>query len=148
MPEMSQAAERTLSVSDLIQTAETLKQTGGAPRVVALYESWVRHNPENPLLYAVLFNYAVVLTESGDLEAARACLERAIALNPEFMPAYINLGRVLERQGKNDQAVLQWSAMVDRLAAVTGAAITHKTNALNQIARVLEAGNQDAAAEA
>ena len=148
MPEMSQAAEWTLSVSDLIQTAETLKQTGGAPRVVALYESWVRHNPENPLLYAVLFNYAVVLTESGDLEAARACLERAIALNPEFMPAYINLGRVLERQGKNDQAVLQWSAMVDRLAAVTGAAITHKTTALNQIARVLEAGNQDAAAEA
>jgi predicted O-linked N-acetylglucosamine transferase (SPINDLY family) len=144
---MNQSAPRNLSVSELIQTAETLKQAGGGSRVVALYEAWIRDNPANPLLYAVLFNYGVALTESGDLATARACLERAIALNPEFLPVHINLGRVLEQLGLADQAVLRWSAMVDKLAAVTGAAITHKTTALNQIARVLETGNQDAAAE-
>ncbi|MDB5409941.1 MAG: tetratricopeptide repeat protein [Rhodospirillales bacterium] len=144
---MSQSVPRNLSVSELIQTAETLKQTGGGTRVVALYEAWIRDNPDNPLLYAVLFNYGVALTEAGDLAAARACLERAIALNPEFLPVHINLGRVLEQLGLADQAVLRWSAMVDKLAAVTGSAITHKTTALNQIARVLETGNQDAAAE-
>ena len=145
---LSRSADRNLSVSELIQTAETLKQTGDAPRVVTLYETWVRHNQDNPLLYAVLFNYGVALTDSGDLNTARECLERAISLNPEFMPAYINLGRVLERLGTTGLAVLQWSAMVDKLAAVTGAAITHKTTALNQMARVLETGNQDASAEA
>jgi tetratricopeptide (TPR) repeat protein len=145
--DMNQPVDRNLSVSALIQKAETSKQAGDASRVVALYESWIRDNPDDPLLYAVLFNHGVALTEAGNLETARACLERALALNPEFMPAYINLGRVLEQLGQADQAVLRRSAMVDKLAAVNGAAITHKTTALNQIARVLEAGNQDEAAE-
>jgi predicted O-linked N-acetylglucosamine transferase (SPINDLY family) len=144
---MIRSAERDLSVSDLIHTAEMLKQAGETQRIATLYETWVRHNEDNPLLYAVLFNYGVVLTDGGALEAARACLERAIALNPEFMPAHINLGRVLERLGMTAAAVLRWSAMVDKLATVNGAAITHKTTALNQMARVLEAGNQDASAE-
>ncbi len=144
---MSRSVARNLSVSDLIQTAETLKQAGETSRIATLYETWIRHNEDNPLLYAVLFNYGVVLTDTGKLEAARECLERGIALNPEFMPAHINLGRVLERLGMTAQAVLRWSAMVDKLAAVNGAAITHKTTALNQMARVLEAGNQDASAE-
>ncbi|HWK47079.1 MAG TPA: O-linked N-acetylglucosamine transferase [Stellaceae bacterium] len=137
-----------MSVSELIQTVETLKLGGETTRVVALYETWVRHNQDNPLLYAVLFNYGVALTETGDLKTARECLERAISLNAEFMPAYINLGRVLERLGANGPAVLQWSAMVDKLVGITGTAITHKITALNQMARVLEAGNQDAPAEA
>ena len=141
-------AERTLDVADLIQAAETLKQTSGAEAVAALYESWVRQNPDHQLLYAVLFNYSVALTDVGDLASTRACLERALALNPEFLPLYINLGRVLERLGMPDQAVQRWSVMVDKLPAVNGAAVTHKTTALNQIARVLEASNQDAAAEA
>ena len=144
---MSRAEERNLSVSELIQTVEALKSTGAAAQVMALYKTWVEHNLDNPLLYAVLFNYGVTLTETGDLAAARECLERAISLNADFMPAYINLGRVLERLGANGPAVLQWSAMVEKLALITGAAITHKTTALNQMARVLEAGNQDAAAE-
>lgn len=144
---MSRSAERNLSVSELIHTAETLKQAGDAARVVTLYETWIRHNEDNPLLYAVLFNYGVALTDSGDLNSARACLERAISLNAEFLPAYINLGRVHERLGATGLAVLQWSAMVDKLASITGAAITHKTTALNQMARVLETGNQDTSAE-
>src|ERR1700722_10266413 len=88
---IGRSVERNLSVSELIQTAEALKQTGEVPRVVTLYETWVRHNQDNPLLYAVLFNYGVVLTDSGDLSTARECLERAISLNPEFMPPYITL---------------------------------------------------------
>ena len=84
---------------------------------------------------------------SGDLQSARACLERAIVLNPEFAPPQINLGHVLERLGFSDLALLQWSTMVDRLRPVTGAAIALKSAALNQIARVLESRNQDPAAE-
>ena len=84
---MNQSTEPNLTALGLIQAAETLQRTGAAASdVIALYETWIRHNSNAPLLYAVLFNYSVVLTESGDLQSARACLERAIVLNPEFAP--------------------------------------------------------------
>ena len=141
------AIARDLSVPDLIRTTETLKQSGQANAVATLYAAWVQNNADNPLLYAVLFNQAVTLTDAGDLLQARACLERAIALNPDFMPAYINLGRVYERLGSVGLALVQWSAALSRMAAVNGAAVSHKTTALNQSARALETANQDEAAE-
>lgn len=142
-----QTMSQNLSVADLIRTAETLKQSGQVDSVRTLYASWVDHNPSHPLLYAVLFNYSVILTDLGQLAPAQECLERSISLNADFMPAYINLGRVYERQGQVGKAVMQWSAALARLAPVNGQAITYKTTALNQSARALEAANQDDAAE-
>lgn len=136
-----------LSVADLIRTTETFKQSGQTASIEAAYAAWVQANPADPLLYAVLFNYSIALTDTGKLEQAKECLERAIALSPDFMPAYINLGRILERLGKIGLAVIQWSAALARMTAVNGTAILHKTTALNQSARALEAVNQDEAAE-
>ena len=116
-------------------------------RCDCVYETWIRHNSNAPLLYAVLFNYSVVLTEFGDLQSARACLERAIVLNPEFAPPQINLGTYWTSLAFSDLALLQWSTMVDRLRPVTGAAIALKSAVLHQIARVLESRNQDPAAD-
>ncbi len=144
---LTRSAERDLSVAELIQAVQAV-QPDGSVRAAALYETWIRHNQDNPLLYAVLFNYGAVLTDAGELGAARECLERAIVLNPAFMPAHINLGRVLERLGASGPAVLQWSAAVDQMAGISGTAIAHKTTALNQMARVLEGESQDASAEA
>ena len=136
-----------LSVPDLIRAVELLKQGGQVHAAIALYATWVEHNSENPLLYAVLFNYAVALSDAEKLEAARERLERAIALNPDFMPAYINLGRVHERLGNVGAALAQWSAALSRMSTITGTAVSHKTTTLNQSARALEAAEQDAAAE-
>lgn len=141
------AEERSLSVLDLIRAAEEFKPAAGTAGVLPLYDVWVQHNDDNPLLYAVLFNYSVLLADVGMLDTARGCLERCQALNPDFMPAYINLGRVLERQGDATAAVLQWSALTEKLGIVSGAAITHKTAALNQMGRVLEDNQQDEPAE-
>jgi predicted O-linked N-acetylglucosamine transferase (SPINDLY family) len=142
-----QSMARNLSVPDLIRTTETLKQSGQANSVETLYATWIQHNQDNPLLYAVLFNYSVTLSDSGKLNPARECLERAIALNPEFMQAYINLGRVYERLGNAGLAVMHWSAALGKMTAVNGSAITHKTMLLNQSARALETANQDESAE-
>ena len=87
-----------LSVPDLIRTTETFKQSGQLASVEAAYAAWVASHPQDPLLYAVLFNYSVALTDSGKILEAQQALEQAIGLSPDFMPAYINLGRVLERQ--------------------------------------------------
>lgn len=142
-----QSMARNFSVAELIRTTETLKQSGQLQSIETLYATWIEHNQDNPLLYAILFNYSVTLADAGKLAPARELLERAVAINPEFMPAYINLGRVYERLGMAGLAVVQWSAVVAKLAPVTGAALSHKTTALNQSARALEAANQDEAAE-
>ena len=145
---LSRSVERSLSVLDLIRAAETVRQSDGLEAVQTLYAAWIQHNQDNPLLYSVLFNYAVTLSDTGSLDAARQHLEQAIALNPDFMPAYINLGRVYERQGAVGAAVQQWSAVLGKLAPVNGGSIGYKTTALVQTARVLETANQDEPAEA
>jgi predicted O-linked N-acetylglucosamine transferase (SPINDLY family) len=136
-----------LNVPDLIRAVEVLRQSGQTSVAIALYAQWITDHPTDPLLYAVLFNYSVMLTDAGHLELARLCLERAIALNPEFMPAYINIGRVYERMGNVGLALVHWSAALGRMATVNGPALTHKTTALNQSARALEAASQDESAE-
>lgn len=138
---------RDLSVPDLIRTAETLKSSGQTESVAQLYGAWVQTHGTHPLLYAVLFNYAVVLTERGALAAAKEALQRAVALNADFMPAYINLGRVHEQLGQFGPALAEWSAALTRLAPITGSALSYKATALNQSARLLEALQQDEAAE-
>jgi predicted O-linked N-acetylglucosamine transferase (SPINDLY family) len=136
-----------LDVPDLIRAVEVLRASGQGQAVLALYGAWIAGHPTHPLLYAVLFNYAVTLSDNEQLEPARQVLEQAIALNPEFMPAYINIGRVYERLGNVGLALAHWSAALARMSAITGSALTHKTTALNQSARALEAANQDEAAE-
>jgi predicted O-linked N-acetylglucosamine transferase (SPINDLY family) len=138
---------RDFSVTDLIRTADTLKGNGQKGSVEALYSTWIEHNQDHPLLYAILFNYSVVLMDAGKLDESQQCLERAIALNADFMPAYINLGRVQERKGHVGVAILQWSTAINRMAAINGTSVEHKTTALNQSARALEAASQDESAE-
>lgn len=146
-PTVIAAMGRDLSIADLVRMAETLKTSGQGASAEALYATWIDHNPTHPLLTAMLFNHSVLLADDEKLEAARVQLERAIATSPDFMPAYINLGRVHERMGNAGLAVLQWSAALARMGTVNGAAITYKTTALNQSARTLESANQDEAAE-
>lgn len=146
-PALIQSMVGGMAVPDLIRTAETFKRSGQNASVEVVYAAWIQAHAQDPLLYAVLFNFSVVLADAGRLEQAQTCLEQAIALNPEFMPAHINLGRVHERQGKVGLAIVQWSAALARMAGVNGLAVTHKTTALNQCGRALEALNQDEAAE-
>lgn len=138
----------SLDVMGLIRRAEAMQAAGQATAVAALYAAWVRVHDDAPLLYAVLFNQAVVLTDLGDLDGARAALERSVVLKPDFMPARINLGRIHERFGQADTAVATWAGVIEGLAAVDGAAISSKVTALTQMARVLEENERDAAAEA
>lgn len=146
-PALIQSMARGLSLLDLIRTADQLARGGQADVVETLYATWIAHNEANPLFYAALFNHAVVLTDLGKLDGAREALERAIAINPDFMPAHINLGRIYERQTGPALAVVQLSKVLQKLETVTGSALSHKITALNQIARMLETATQDETAE-
>jgi predicted O-linked N-acetylglucosamine transferase (SPINDLY family) len=144
---LAKSIARDLSVADLVRIADLLKSDTPPSAIENLYATWIGHNADHPMLFAVLFNHAVLLTDIGQLDAARDTLTRCAELNPGFMPAYINLGRVYERQGNIHLALTQWSAALSKMTTIDGAAITHKTTALNQSARALEAANSDELAE-
>jgi predicted O-linked N-acetylglucosamine transferase (SPINDLY family) len=145
---VKELTERNITVVELLEAAEKLKASGGPQLSVELYKQWIDRNQDHPLLHAVLFNYAVLENQRGDLPAAKVALEKALALKADFYPAYINLGSALERLGASDQAVAQWSTLANMLSQITGAAIGFKLAALKQIGRVLEVNHQSAGAEA
>jgi predicted O-linked N-acetylglucosamine transferase (SPINDLY family) len=136
-----------LTAMQMTQAVQAARERGDLGAAAALYRRWIDENPGDPLLYAMLFNYSVTLSDMGDLAGTRQALEQAIALKPDFMPPYINLGRVYERLGQADMAVRQWSKVVAELGGVNEASILHKTTALNQMARLFESRTQDELAE-
>lgn len=144
---IKRVTENSMTLMDLIGAAETLRSAGQKDQVIQLYKQWLDLNHQSPFAYAVYFNYANILSDSGDLQTAKDAFECAIALNPDFAPAHINLGTLLERMGSAGQAIMQWWALVNRLEKVTGKAVDYKATALKQIARVLEMNQHAANAE-
>jgi len=144
---LQRATARTLTAMDLATAAPLVRHSAGPAGVKQLYETWLAHNEEDTLIYAVLFNYGVFLTDLGDIDGARANLHRAIDIKPDFMPAHINLGRLYERLGSTDLALRQWDEVLRGMAHLNAPAVLHKMTALNQTARVLELRHRDEAAE-
>ncbi len=144
---LKRSLERTLTVMELLNAAGTLQAAGEMSAVSMLYKTWLEHNADNPVVYAIHFNHAVVLSNTGDLEGARHALSEAVRINPDFYPAYINYGHVLERMGLNGDGVSQWYTVSNRLSAVNGENVNYKLSALKQIGRLLEKSNFDAHAE-
>jgi predicted O-linked N-acetylglucosamine transferase (SPINDLY family) len=120
---------------ELLAAAAQLGAAGQAAQARQLYHAWLSANPAHPQRFVALFNCSVLSSQAGDLAAARAELAEAIAINPEFVPAYINLGGVLERLGAPVAAMEHWNAVLARLAPVTGQNVQHKLAALKQVAR-------------
>ncbi len=135
------------SLTTLIEAATGLTRAGEVKAAEQLYRVWIGFNPDHPQLYAALFNCSSLQTALGEAEASIASLKAALAQNPDFHPAHINLGGLIERQGDADGALAQWREVSDRLGVVSAGAIEHKLTALKQISRVLMDHQKSAAAE-
>jgi predicted O-linked N-acetylglucosamine transferase (SPINDLY family) len=147
----AQARDGDLSVTAVINAAESFRGLGGSALARDLYRIWLAHNAVHPLAFAVRFNFAASLAETGeakDLQEARLHLQAAVAARPDFAPASINLGSVLERLDDRVGAVQAWQDLANRLAPVTQDAISHRCTALNQMGRLLEIARVHAPAEA
>jgi predicted O-linked N-acetylglucosamine transferase (SPINDLY family) len=142
------AGARDFSLSALVSTAATLVSAGRISEARQLYDIWIDAHGEDPQLYIALYNASTLCTQDNDSANAEAMLRRVIALNPDFLPAHINLGGILERAGTFDLAIAQWREAATRSNPVTGNSVLYVTTALKQIARVLcehrqgEAGEQ------
>lgn len=143
---LARATARQMTAEELIGAATRLAVHGPAT-AAALYKTWIACNPAAPGLPAIYFNYAVCLSDGGDLAGAVNALRETIRMKPDFGPPAINLGGLLERMGLAGPAVEAWLAYVGTQAAVTPDGLSYKLLALKQIGRVLEAAHEDAAAE-
>ena len=139
---------QNLSIGELINAASTLSASGQASLARQLYKIWLSFNREHGQAYIALFNCSALDGQAGDPAAAMDALRQAIALNADFMPAYINLGGFLERSGAADQAVELWRNAANRSVPVTGTNVSYVTTALKQIARVLSDHHKTESAEA
>lgn len=144
---VKRAVAHELSIPALLEAVEQLGRAGETTLVTELYQVWIRYNASHPLLYAIYFNYGVVLSNNGDLQAAKNALQEAIRINPTFWPPYINLGTLLEKLGSSHEAINVWTKVANTLSAITGDGIFHKLTALKQIGRVLEAARIEVNAE-
>ena len=125
-----------LSIGELIDAAGRLSLAGSQLEAQQLYQVWAKFNAEHPQVQVAHFNCAVIQSDLGDLAGAAQSLNAAIAIAPDFAPAYINLGGVLERGGQPDQGVEIWRQLVQRPGPITGKSVGFVVTALKQIGRL------------
>jgi predicted O-linked N-acetylglucosamine transferase (SPINDLY family) len=136
-----------IDLAGLIQACQALSGAGRPELAQQLYKVWTGFNLDHPNRYAVEFNRAVLLSAAGDLTEAEIALRAAIAAKADFMPAYVNLGGVLERKGEREAAIALWTSGVNQLQSVSSETLSYKTIILKQISRVLMDGQCSEAAE-
>jgi predicted O-linked N-acetylglucosamine transferase (SPINDLY family) len=137
----------TCQLRDLIEAASVLTAAGRSDCSRELYKVWAKLNPKDPHVHVALFNCAVLESDAGQVATAAELLKQAIGGAPDFLPAYVNLGNVLERGGAADQAIETWKAMLGRVPSVTGESLEMKVTGLKQIGRVFSDHQQPAMCE-
>jgi len=145
---MALAVQGALSIGDLFAAAAVLQESGQLPAAIGLYRAWIDHTP-SPLIYAACFNLAVVLSNAGDDAGAEAVLRKAVAQNPDFVEARLNLGTLLERTGRPDDALAMWNAILtDPIEPDVKTNPTLYVQTLNNLGRLLEIRKRYPEAEA
>ncbi|NRR32672.1 glycosyltransferase [Oxalobacteraceae bacterium] len=132
-----QAAQGVLQIIDLFQAAGRLSDARHSDIAVQLYRLWLSKT-NSPLAYASQFNLAVLLSDSGDTAGAEACYRSALAVNPRFSEAHLNLGTLLERLQRPDEALDSWRKILDYANPNVSADKPFTLQALNNLGRLME----------
>jgi predicted O-linked N-acetylglucosamine transferase (SPINDLY family) len=134
---LQQAEHGSLGIVELLGEAERLTASGRHGDAASLYRIWLAHTV-SPLAYAVRFNLGVLLGNAGDHLAAEQAYRDALRLKPDFIEAHLNLGTLLEQQGRIDEALTQWRGILAIDENVLRANCPLHLQALNNLARRLE----------
>lgn len=106
------AEQALLEPMQLISVADRLGQARRNEDVVCLYQTWLTRC-SSTADYIVQFNLGVTLSQLERLPEAEAAYRAAISRKPDFAQAWFNLGAVIERQGRPDNALIIWQSMLD-----------------------------------
>ncbi|MES2264495.1 MAG: glycosyltransferase [Pseudomonadota bacterium] len=131
-----QASQGKLSITELFHNAQVLGEAGQQAQAIHLYRLWLDNTP-SPLAYAARFNLAVLLV-AGDEAAAEAEYRASLAQNPQFVEAHLNLGTLLERMKRPEEALVLWRRAVELSPANAPASRALRVQALNNLGRLQE----------
>jgi len=153
-PELAQSLERAqravtqgaLTLVELFQITQDLNQYGRQDTAIQLYRDWLA-GPPSPLAYAAWFNLAIALNAKGDVAGAEAAYRSALAHNPRFSEAHLNLGTLLERSKRQDAALESWRTVLGYADPAVPGERAFLIQALNNLGRVLELQRDFPAAE-
>lgn len=143
------AAVRALSrvsLSALIGHIEELTEGGRLDTAIGLYRRWI-DCAEDPAKFVAHFNLAHLLAQRNRLAEAEFAYRAALAEHPDFIQAGLNLGSVLERAGRPDEALALWQETLVRAEAASEPDPALRLHALNNLGRVFEQRHRYAEAE-
>lgn len=132
----------TLSLAELVTQAQRLQQGGQADAAVALYRDFIADGAA-AMRHVACFNLGTTLGSLNRHAEAEVAYRQAVALQPDFPHARLNLGHLLERAGRPDAAMAQWQAVI-----ASGAAVEMQVHAWNNLGRLLESLRRYPEAEA
>lgn len=89
------------------------QEHGHLQEAVEQYQATIHLASEPGLLAATYANLGTAYRELGDAVKARESYDEALRLNPSQFNAYLGLGRLLEKQGKLDEAIANYSRSVE-----------------------------------
>ena len=126
-----------LRLDQLFQKAKSLDESGMGPVALDLYKSYVSH-PKSEKRHMALYNYGALQQANKDIEGAEASYKACIELDPSLGQAIVNLGLLLERSQRKQEALIQWHRISDPPENGHRYDIEMQTMALNHIGRVYE----------
>ncbi|RCK79830.1 MAG: TPR domain protein, putative component of TonB system [Candidatus Ozemobacter sibiricus] len=134
---LQQAWDRQLSLSALMQAAQSLEQAGLSKLACLLYQTWLQRGG-GAMAHVAWYNLGVLQFAQGDWAGAREAYGQALRIAPDFLPARFNLGLTYERLGQIPAALAEWQ-WIDALGPPpeTDQQEIYKTT-LNNLGRVLE----------
>jgi aspartate beta-hydroxylase len=119
-----------------------MMRSGDARRAREIYERAISLDGGSKVLW---LNLATACRGLGDHEAEGAALERALSVDPRYVPALLQKGALMERLGNRKAAATVYQAALDSVAPGTpvappmAAALTHAQELVSANARELEA---------
>ena len=101
------AAAGILDLTQLISAAQQLWELRRYDQAVTLLRLWLKY-PCSPQTYAVFFNLSVYLEQLGFLHEAESHMRQVLFLQPLFLQGHLQLGLLLEKMGRKEEATAQW----------------------------------------
>ena len=127
------------SFAELLATVGQIGDNRGDRRVIDLYRTWIAlQGGTGRQLHAAWFNLGAEQSRAGDRDNAILAFRTALSLRPDFAPAAVNLGLMLEQRGEAQAALTVWEEALQGDEARI-ALINQRARLLEQLGHLAEA---------
>ena len=126
-----------LRIDQLFQKTQALVDQGMQAEAVQLYLAYATQ-PQSEKRHMALYNLGSLQQAQGDMPGAEASYRACIALDASLGQAVVNLGLLLEKTGRKQEALEEWHKVANPAAGSPSHDIDIQTMAWNHIGRVYE----------